>query len=409
MDILVKVTSKSEFNNNITFYIEDDTDKTTLTIGKYFNFINVKDLIRIRGVYEGEDQQLYSYVTSNIISIPKSTYIYADYDYRLYINKKEQLLSKKHQSIADELKENVVVNEIHNLNLNGAIKLFKEKKLNSAKYLVNKENLKKTLKFEYLPEFNIEKIESLQELHECVKSIYNIKKNAISNLNISNKIKIDFNESLTIKENDRSNELLGKKIKSENYANNSNNYDEDDELEYNEKKVQSKNKKLVNPIELNITKGDKDIDYLSLRESLFNTKEEIVTKRLLLDVFILKIEPSNYEDGIRKGCRRTSCLYEEFNDKVYTCKNCGWDLTYFYNFDFYLQLLPNSLEILKVKYNTLKELEGEGLISINSNIAKRNIPSLYKCLESLKSNLTFNTLCLELPDWKIIGKYSSLI
>lgn len=407
MDILVKVTDKSESNNNITFHIEDDTYKTTLTITKYFNFINIKDLIRIRGVYEGEDQQLYSYVTSNIISIPKSTYIYADYDCRLYINEKEQLLCKKHQSIADELKKNVV-NEIHNLNLNDAIKLFKEKKLNSSKCLVNKENLKKTLKFEYLPEFNIEKIESIQELHKYVKSIYNIKKNDISNLNLSNKSKIDFNESLTKKEN-RSNELLGKKIKSENYTNNSN-YDKDNELKYEKSGVEvQSNFFLVNPIELNIVKGDIDIDYLSLRESLFNTKEEIVTKRLLLDVFILKIEPSNYEDGIRKGCRRTSCLYEEFNNKVYICKNCGWDLTYFYNFDFYLQLLPNSLEILKVKYNTLKELEGEGLISINPNIAKKNIHSLYRCLESLKSNLIFNTLCLELPDWKIIGKYSSLI
>lgn len=57
--------------------------------------IEVDDLVRIRGVFEGDDKQLHLYNSSNLIIIPKSTYIYTDYEYRLFVNKKEAFLNKE--------------------------------------------------------------------------------------------------------------------------------------------------------------------------------------------------------------------------------------------------------------------------------------------------------------------------
>lgn len=134
-------------------------------------------------------------------------------------------------------------------------------------------------------------------------------------------------------------------------------------------------------------------------------------KRVLVDVFIIKITPENLIGGIRKGCRRLSCLKEVFNKdeskNKFLCDECGYELSYFYNFDLFLQINPNCLEIIKVNLNTLKELEGDGLIGIDANIANRDPSLLVKIVNELISPFVKHTLCIELPSWKVIGKYSS--
>ena len=201
--------------------------------------------------------------------------------------------------------------------------------------LIKSKNMKKIIKIEYLPEFNIKKVDSITDLKKICDSL----KEEIKQIPESKFLILDNN-------------------------------------------------------------------YLALREELLNNQVTKKTEKVLIDCFITHIEPTNIEEGIRKGCRRMSCLIEDFSQKNYICKQCNFEASYFYNYDLYLQFHPQSFDIIKVNLNTLRELEGDGLISIDPNIAKRDIKTLKEKMFDLINSQTITTLCIELPTWKVLGKYS---
>ena len=47
-DVLVQIVHKVELNDQIVFFIQDETDGCELHTYKYFNFIEVNDVVRIR-------------------------------------------------------------------------------------------------------------------------------------------------------------------------------------------------------------------------------------------------------------------------------------------------------------------------------------------------------------------------
>lgn len=47
-DVLVQVVYKTEMDDKIVYFVQDDTDGCELHAFKYFNFIDVNDVIRLR-------------------------------------------------------------------------------------------------------------------------------------------------------------------------------------------------------------------------------------------------------------------------------------------------------------------------------------------------------------------------
>ncbi len=48
-DVLVQVVHKTELDDKVVFFIQDETDGVELHAYKYFNFVETNDVIRIRG------------------------------------------------------------------------------------------------------------------------------------------------------------------------------------------------------------------------------------------------------------------------------------------------------------------------------------------------------------------------
>ena len=65
-----------------------------------------------------------------------------------------------------------------------------------------------------------------------------------------------------------------------------------------------------------------------------------------------------------------------------------------------------SYEIIKVNLNTINGRDGEGIIQLDANSALSNISQLNYKIESLCEILSLNSICIELPSWKIVGQYS---
>jgi len=49
-DALVKIIDKQELEDKIVYYVLDETDGCELHAYKYFNFLQVNDIVRIRAV-----------------------------------------------------------------------------------------------------------------------------------------------------------------------------------------------------------------------------------------------------------------------------------------------------------------------------------------------------------------------
>ena len=81
-DILVQVVHKVELDDQIVFFIQDETDGCELHTSKYFNFIEINDVIRIRAFKIFNKNVLILNSFSNILKIPQ----FSSY-YKIFMNK----------------------------------------------------------------------------------------------------------------------------------------------------------------------------------------------------------------------------------------------------------------------------------------------------------------------------------
>ncbi len=310
LDLMVKVTSISEVDSGMIFYVQDDTDKCSITTSKYFRMVEVDDLIRIRGVYENNLKELCLYDSSNILTIPKVTYLYNDYNYRLLFNNKEHLLIKD-----KDFKNN------------------KENK-NESEYdsqIFTHTNIKNIFRPSSLPEFNIKQLSSLYELND---------------------------------------------FKDEKY--------------------------------------------------------------FLINASLLKFEPENIKRGIKRTCKGncilginkekgssilfnnivTSEWYDNLNKTAYIkdqsniCSRCNTEFIYFFDFDLFLLINPFSGNLLKVQlcnsgYKGIVGFEGDGIIPFLPEEMFYDCTKLEKYFGDLCNLLIVNTYCVDVKDYKIVGKYTN--
>jgi len=71
-DTMVQVIYKTELNDKFVYYIQDDTDICELHTYKYFDFIQINDVIRVRNYNLSEKNILNTNQFSNILLIPKT-------------------------------------------------------------------------------------------------------------------------------------------------------------------------------------------------------------------------------------------------------------------------------------------------------------------------------------------------
>ena len=71
-DTMVQVIYKTELNDKFVYYIQDDTDLCELHTYKYFDFIQINDVIRVRNYNLSEKNILNTNQFSNILLIPKT-------------------------------------------------------------------------------------------------------------------------------------------------------------------------------------------------------------------------------------------------------------------------------------------------------------------------------------------------
>ena len=49
-DLLLQVVFKKEYEDKIIYYVQDETDSCELHAYKYFNFLEIKDVLRVRNI-----------------------------------------------------------------------------------------------------------------------------------------------------------------------------------------------------------------------------------------------------------------------------------------------------------------------------------------------------------------------
>ena len=82
-DTTVMVDYKIEADDKYIYYVQDDTDICELQTNKYFNFIHVGDLIRIRSYRFTEKNILSTNQFSNILIIPKTLGYYKEFQEKI--------------------------------------------------------------------------------------------------------------------------------------------------------------------------------------------------------------------------------------------------------------------------------------------------------------------------------------
>ena len=70
---------KIELDDKYIYYVQDDTDICELQTNKYFDFIQINDIIRIRSYRCNENNILYTNSFSNILIIPKTLGYYKEF------------------------------------------------------------------------------------------------------------------------------------------------------------------------------------------------------------------------------------------------------------------------------------------------------------------------------------------
>ena len=135
-DTVVQVIYKTELNDKFIYYILDDTDVCELHTYKYFDFIKINDVIRVRNYNFSEKNILNTNHFSNILIIPKNLGYYNEFLEKI-----------------KKLKENTLNN------MYGKNKKFIGKKINFFSYnnleIKNNENSRDVNFFKELNDFNV--------------------------------------------------------------------------------------------------------------------------------------------------------------------------------------------------------------------------------------------------------------
>ena len=91
-DTTVKVNYKTELDDKFVYYVQDDTDICELETVKYFDFIHVGDIIRIRSYRFTEKNILSTNQFSNILIIPKTLGYYKEFQEKI---REQKILNDK--------------------------------------------------------------------------------------------------------------------------------------------------------------------------------------------------------------------------------------------------------------------------------------------------------------------------
>ena len=191
-DTTVQVNYKVELDEKFIYYVQDDTDICELQTNKYFDFIQVNDIIRIRSYRCNENNILFTNSFSNILIIPKTLGYYKEFQDKI----KEQRLinskkNKKNNDVNNSGNNNIIdgneflvnmeeFNKLNNININS---------INSSSF------------------FNSNKIIPLNEENENEKenlNLFNNDDNSDGNIQEEEEKKvkltiIDFNKHIKIK------------------------------------------------------------------------------------------------------------------------------------------------------------------------------------------------------------------
>jgi hypothetical protein len=96
-DTTVKVNYKTELDDKYIYYVQDDTDICELQTNKYFDFIHVGDIIRIRSYRFTEKNILSTNQFSNILIIPKTLGYYKEFQEKIKEQKIKNDKDKKNK------------------------------------------------------------------------------------------------------------------------------------------------------------------------------------------------------------------------------------------------------------------------------------------------------------------------
>ena len=105
-DTTVKVNYKAELDDKYIYYVQDDTDVCELETVKYFDFIHVGDIIRIRSYRFTEKNILSTNQFSNILIIPKTLGYYKEFQDKIREQKIQNDKDKKNKTGNNDINYN---------------------------------------------------------------------------------------------------------------------------------------------------------------------------------------------------------------------------------------------------------------------------------------------------------------
>ena len=105
-DTTVKVNYKAELDDKYIYYVQDDTDVCELETVKYFDFIHVGDIIRIRSYRFTEKNILSTNQFSNILIIPKTLGYYKEFQDKIREQKIQNDKDKKNKKGNNDINYN---------------------------------------------------------------------------------------------------------------------------------------------------------------------------------------------------------------------------------------------------------------------------------------------------------------
>jgi len=113
-DTTVKVNYKIELDDKYIYYVQDDTDICELQTNKYFDFIQVNDIIRIRSYrFTEKNNILFTNQFSNILIIPKTLGYYKEFQEKI---KEQKLISNKDKKNKNNNNNNEALTSVNNNN-----------------------------------------------------------------------------------------------------------------------------------------------------------------------------------------------------------------------------------------------------------------------------------------------------
>ena len=137
-DVLVIIEYKQYLSDQIVYTVRDETDKCDLHTYKYFNFLNIGDVIRLRGfkVLENKNEIIMNQY-SNILRIPNEMWYYKNFIEKLTLNNNNNNKNKNNDNNNNNIK---FYDNFDNIDNNNNNNIPTKNFLNNA--LLNYENLK---------------------------------------------------------------------------------------------------------------------------------------------------------------------------------------------------------------------------------------------------------------------------